>query len=605
MISRARQIITHNWPAIAICLLISLVAAALWLWSFNTHYFNRRDAYDYAQLSRQVFRAEGLSTLQIFPRHIPYFHERGLLAADHWPNLYRNPLVTVTSVPFQFTFDSPVVAMVIQSGFWYLVCVPMLFFLARQLTSMKVAVLSTVFFVSDPVIFLYSFSGMTETLATFLLLSFFALALFGPWYKTRRWSHFDGAQYKRQSQRTPLDEAQQTPVVETPVVEPVETQASVASHHNLFTGSETWRLPLLGVVTALAYLARTQFIVLIPLALLIVWADTPKGKRTSSLVLFLLGLSLPLIPWSVRNLRVAGDPLFSFTTTRNLVLDAIPGHSDLEMQLHAPVDLWVILRNYGPAIAGKLFRNMAANILSPLYWANTFRRMFILLPLFAFVGIFSSSARAQRRYNFLKWSTLGLILATFVVISLTVYSVRSFVMFRPLLLIIGSYALTRLLDGNLRRPRVRIAIYALLILLAAYQLTSLAVEHKNSTPPISQFDQRTYEILSRKTGEDALIASDISEQISLFAERRTLRLPADPEDLFRIDGDYIPVDFVLLSRNLSTGGSVEDDDPGYHETYHDYVAFTASPEFLDLYSLEERLPNGSVLYRKVAPDGLP
>jgi 4-amino-4-deoxy-L-arabinose transferase-like glycosyltransferase len=542
MKSHATRIIAQNWQAISICLLIVLVAGAVWVWGFNSHYFNRRDAYDYAQLSRQVYLGDGLSTLQIFPRHIAYFQERGLLDAGHWPNLYRNPLVTITSAAFHPFFDSLVVAMVIQSGFWYLLSIPVLFFLATELTNLKVATLSTVFLVADPVVFLYSYSGMTETLATFLLLSFFAVALVGQ--------------------------------------------------------PRTWRWPFLGLVSVLAYLARTQFIILIPLGLLLVWINSPKGKRTSSLLLFAVGLLLLLIPWSLRNLQVAGDPLFSFTTTRNLVLDAVPGHSDLEMQLHAPVDLSTVLSTYGGAIAAKLFRNMVANFLSPLYWANTFRRMFILLPLFAFVGFFGPFDRAQKRYNLLKWSTLGLIVATFAVISLTVYSVRSYVMFRPLLLIVGGYALLGLLDRTFQPGGLRSLLYGLLILVAGYQLASAALDHKNSLPPFSQFDQRSYEFITRQTGEDALIASDISEQISLFAGRRTLRLPAEPAELLSIDRDYIAVDFVLLSKDLSSGGSIEDDDPGYHETYQDYVAFTSSPEFLERYRLEEHLPNGSVLYQR-------
>ncbi|HEX6302975.1 MAG TPA: hypothetical protein VFZ76_02230, partial [Anaerolineales bacterium] len=153
-------------------------------------------------------------------------------------------------------------------------------------------------------------------------------------------------------------------------------------------------------------------------------------------------------------------------------------------------------------------------------------------------------------------------------------------------------------DRTFQPGGVRSLLYGLLILVAGYQLTSAALDHKNSLPPFSQFDQRTYEILARKTGEDALIASDISEHISMFAARPSLRLPAEPAELLLIDRDYIHVDFVLLSKDLSSGGSVEDDDPGYHETYQDYVAFTASPEFLALYRLEERLPNGSVLYRR-------
>ena len=170
--------------ALAVCLLISVSIAALWVWGFNTHYFTRRDAYDYAQISLQFFQGKGLATLQIFPRHIPYFQDNGILNGSTWPNLYRNPLLMILNFAFLRFFDSVIVASVIQSGFWYIVSIPVLFFLANRLTNLRVAIVSTIFYAADPVIFLYGYSGMTETLATFLLL---CLLFVFTWDDEKRW----------------------------------------------------------------------------------------------------------------------------------------------------------------------------------------------------------------------------------------------------------------------------------------------------------------------------------------------------------------------------------------------------------------------------------
>ena len=540
--TKTKQTIIVNNQALFLCLVISLLVAALWFWGFNTHSFDRRDAFDYAQLSRQVYQGEGLSTLQVFPRHIPYFHERGGLDSSHWPNLYRNPLVAITGAAFQWFFESTMVAMVIQSGFWHLASVALLFWLAKGITNLETAVLSTLFFASDPVVLLYSYGGMTESLATFLLVLFFIIII---------------------SDRL-----------------------------------KAWKWPLLGAISILAYLTRTQLILLVPLALSFAWSKAPAGKRISAILLILAGLSLPLVPWSIRNLQVAGDPLFSFTTTRNLVLDSVSGHSDLEMQLYAPADLFTVVDRYGSAILTKFFHNVSENIFSPPYWANSFRRMLIFLPFFALTSLLRLARTSSEKYRFLVWTTLALILATFLLISLTVYSVRSYVMFRPLIVIMGTNELIMLLRSTFGFRSIQVGLSTLLVLLAGYLLVSATIDHKDIPAPLSQFDQKTYDIVNRRTEEGSLIASDISEQVSLFTGRRTLRLPAEPAELLEIDTEYIQVDYVLLSRDLMIGSYAEDNEPGYHETYQDYEEFSTKPEFLDVYFLDERLPNGSLLFRR-------
>jgi 4-amino-4-deoxy-L-arabinose transferase-like glycosyltransferase len=538
-----RQLLEQNKWAAGICLLIAVITALVWVWGFNTHYFNRRDAYDYAQLSRQFYQGKGLSTLQIFPRHIPYFQERSLLVSQDWPNLYRNPLITITSAFFLKFFESEIVAMVIQSGLWYLAGIPVIFFLAKGLANLQVAILSTVFYVADPVIFLYGYSGMTETLATFLLLLIFAVGFLGE--------------------------------------------------------MKAWKWVLLGILSGLAYLARTQFVILIPLVFVFAWIRTAKPQRTRVTSLVLTGLLLPMLPWFVRNLRVAGDPTFSFTTTRNIILDAIPGHSDLEMQLHAPVDLITVLGQYGRQIGAKVLGNVSTNVLSPRYWANSFRRMYIIFPLFAILSLFRGRKPVSERYNQFKWSVVLLILGTFLLISLTVYSVRSYVMFRPLILILGTNEILLILDRLVSSSTLRSLGMAALVLLGAWQFSSDVIAHRSSAPVQSTFDQKTYRFLKQNTKANEVIATDISEQISLFTERRTLRLPADPAELLEINRDYLPIDYVLLSRDLLARNPGGDEESGYHETYEDYLNFVDSPEFLGVYQMDEKLPNGAMLFKKM------
>jgi hypothetical protein len=52
---------------------------------------------------------------------------------------------------------------------------PVIFFLAARLTNLRVALTTVMVYTADPVIVLYSYIGMTETLGIFLLLTWFSL----------------------------------------------------------------------------------------------------------------------------------------------------------------------------------------------------------------------------------------------------------------------------------------------------------------------------------------------------------------------------------------------------------------------------------------------
>jgi len=165
-----------------------------------------------------------------------------------------------------------------------------------------------------------------------------------------------------------------------------------------------------------------------------------------------------------------------------------------------------------------------------------------------------------------------------------------------MILIIGINEIVWLFDQFLRTQTLRDAGIVILIGLGLFQLGSVVIAHNNSLPAQSEFDLKTYNILMDETNEETLIASDISERISAMTERRTLRLPSNPAELLEINQNYLPVDYVLLSKDLVRGDLSDPDEQGYHETYDNYVHFVTTPEFLEVYDYEGRLPNGAELY---------
>ena len=544
MLARRSSIGNFFRASVLIPVGISLVITLGWIWGFNTSYFVRRDAYDYGQLAAEFRRGHGFSSLQIFPRHVPYLYEREILTKDHWPNLYRSPLVVVIAAFFNYFFDSLTFSLIFQSGFWYLASGALLFLLARLTTNLKVAITSCFIFMADPTIIRYSYSGMTETLGIFLTLALLYLAI--------------------------------------------------------LPDSRPWKWLFMGVFTGSAYLARAQFFVFFPLVLVLPWLKPGKLARLQALLFVLLGLALPLAPWMVRNTSLTGDPLFSFTTSRNLVLDAVPENSDLEMQLHAPVQLSAVLSEYGQAILIKFAGNLWRNLFSPAYWVLSLGGLHPVLLLFFLASIIAWQRGYSEQHQILLWITISLLMATFLLVCLTVFSARYYLPFHPVIILLGIAWLFKLLDRLTLATTGQWVILVGMILIASLQFFHAVQMHKNSPPDQSDFDQEAYAQVLRTVPADALIATDISERTSFFTGRRTLRLPSDPAELLEIDQIYLQVDFVLISKGLNQGGTGDPAEPGYHETYTAYIPFVDSPEFLERFTLKRRLANGATLYQRVA-----
>jgi hypothetical protein len=552
---------------------LTIAVALLWVWGSNLNSFSRRDAYDYAQISVELFQGNGMSTLQLLPRHIIYLQEKGLLEGPTWPNLSRNPLLMVVNLFFQRIFPNVARALVAQSGFWHLASLPLLFFLALRFTDLKYALAVVIFYAADREIILYSYSGMTETLAIFLLLALFLVAFkMGP--KPLKWV-------------------------------------------------------VLGALAALAYLARAQFLVLLPWVLLSPWLTGSKPRRFLSAGLVLAGMLVVLTPWMVRNYSLTGDPLFSFNTSRNLVKGTLPGQVDLELRLHAPVDVGLVVQQYRDVILDKFTGNLV-KFFSPAYWANNFRGMWVLFPGLFFFSLVRRQDGGE--YDRLKWNAALLFFLTFLLISLTVDSVRYYLLFRPLILVVAFSELYFILNRDFnpdvlagrrsspispspsastrgvldrffsRLPESRsffeTRLLLVLVVLGLVQLAANTYQHTNVPLTYSWFELRTFEVLRKKTDRETVIASDISEQVSLYAGTRTLRLPADPLDLLEIHLKYLPVDYVLLSRASSRAGLSDEDEQAEAGLYLNYLDFIKQPIFLDQFTFDRTLPNGGLLFER-------
>jgi 4-amino-4-deoxy-L-arabinose transferase-like glycosyltransferase len=333
--------------------LLFLAVTAIWVWVFNTNSFTKPDAFDYAQMGRELGDGNGFSTLQIFPRHIPLLYRKGYLEKENWPNLYRYPLPTILTAFFYKITNNIIKAAVLQSGIAFLLSIPLLFILATRLTNLKVGIISIIFYAADPAIFTGSYEAMSEPMAAFLLLWLFLIAFLG--------------------QLSP------------------------------------WKCFAMGIICGLSYLNRAQFILLVPLAALYIWISFQKKKKFTGFALLLVAFLLVAGPWFIRNTVVVGEPAFSFSTSRNLAKGSSLVHSDLEMQLDAPVETFEVLKIYGKSVAGKVLNNLSA-VVRLKFWSANFSPKGSIFLFFLFASFIYRRHSANRKYDSFRNAAAALIL---------------------------------------------------------------------------------------------------------------------------------------------------------------------------------------------------
>jgi 4-amino-4-deoxy-L-arabinose transferase-like glycosyltransferase len=521
--------------------LLFLIITIIWFWGYNTSYFATPDAHDYAQMGRQISDGNGFSTLQIFPRHVSFLDKIGFLRKENWPNLHRYPLPTICSALLYKITNDIVKAAVLMSGVPFLLSIPVLFLLAFKLTDLKASVLCTIFFASHSLIFESGYNGLSESLAAFLLLLLFLMTFSG--------------------------------------------RLSI------------WRCLALGILSGLCYLARTQLIAALPIVLLFIWISEQKKQRIHSIGLFIIGFLLITGPWFARNILTVGKPVFSFVNSRALVLETIHKksdlqnqliHTDLEMQLEAPVDTTEIFKKYGPAITKKVFHNILA-IFTLKFWSQDFPTEAIFI-FFLFAASIYRRHSGNKNYDFYRYGVILLFFFSFLIISLLDHVVRLYIPLIPFIYIAGINEIL-VLFSNLRfgfLRKFKYIVFCGMLLFGLFKFYNVTMIHKHRPSPISTPEKSSYEFLKQTASRDSIIVSNTSHRIALYVGCRTIRLPVFPADLLKINDSYIPIDFVLINRRMSR-----------NYQYSNYNNFIKSDAFSQKFKFVRTLPDGSLLFKNL------
>lgn len=528
---------------LAAFLVLFATVIVVWCDGFTLAQFVSRDAHDYAQMGREIRSGHGFSTLQLFPRHIAYLDQRGLLHSEHIPNLYRYPLPTLANAFFLLFTPDVVRAAVIQTGVCFLLSIPAFFLLAWRLTSPMLAFLCTTLYLANPTFWSFSRSGLTEPLAVLLLLAT-ALTMFAPNAKRIRRLAF-----------------------------------------------------LTGALCGLAFLTRSQLAYLYPLSLLFYLTAPQKNDRIYSALLTTAGFILLISPWAIRNMVLTGDPLFSFSSSRSLAFATRLLHSDLDMQLHAPPETAAVLSEYGPAIWKKTLNNFWPGILNPMAWTSSaaFALCIWIVLLGSLVTKGAPETHHARRF---KWGCALALMSNFLIMCPTLMERRFNQILHPFIVILTAGYVFLLIETTTRgigRRITRATIYLAVLLIAATHCAKRFADHRHM-PMGRRGLGGICEAIADRSTEHGIVASDISHKISLHCGIPTVRLPGEPEELLEISDKHVPIDHIVFTPRVLK------DRPramqSFWETYDTYPAFIRTREFVDRYEPLTTLPNGVAIFRR-------
>ena len=462
----------------------------------------RRDAFDYAQIARELVEGEGFSSKQaIYALHLRFLQEHDLLHSP-WPNLHRFPLPSIAIALCFLAFGVREAAVVAYGIVFQAATAWLLFRWALRAAGPIPAIASISLFALNGVMLEVGCSGLAEPAVMF----FFTLSLYLLW--------------------------------------------------RLSTGAGGAAAFWLGVSFGLAGLARTNAWFAAPL--LLVWMLPPRLPGRSPFQgdvrgflrrvgLLAAGALLVASPWMIRNWIVAGSPFFSLHTYYLLPSTGGVQKWDLSVpwvsDFVSPLDY---ARGHLPLIWAKWklnFLNLARDF---PFFAGT-----RLLPLCALIGVVIPTGKGLQRIAGFVFASYAL---TALLVSLTdVYFDKYYYHFLPAMILLAAASAWTLL-GRLTQGRWRTPAFVVVVALMA-NLPGIVASGRSVRSLGREYSRDHMKFIEEHTKDDAVIFSDQSDAVAWVADRKSIRLHLDrlPNGeptlaAARMNDEFLPIDGVYLSR---------------------------------------------------------
>ncbi len=494
----------------AACLILFVRSSAHGLW--------RPDAFDYAQIARELVEGNGFSSRQaIYVLHLRFLHDHGLIEAD-WPNLHRFPLPSVAIAACFLVFGVGNFAVYAYGIVFQSLTAMLLFHWARLLGGADRESVSTgpatgatplhaigpwlgpavvAVFALNGVLLETGGSGLSEPPVIF----FFTLALYLVW--------------RIRGEPRPVR----------------------------FVG--------LGVALGLASLGRTNIVFVVPLFALFTLRTWPWRKPPWRRLVLLFGSFLLVIsPWLIRNQLVAGSPLFSLHSYFLLPAGQVIGGDKWDLS-----EPWVV--DFVPPL-DYARENFSLVMAKWRYNASILLRMFprfggtYMLPLVALLAMTVKVGRGTRP---LAWLAVLSFLVNALLVNFTdMYSDKYYLHLLPTFMLLAVAMVGRWV-GRIPAAWLRACLFSIAVLVMA-GLPEILTAHQRVVAKSTRFPEANMSFIREHTAEDAVVFSDHSYAVAWTTGRRSVRAyqhrPADGARVlaamhFRDEFD-LPLGAIYLSE---------------------------------------------------------
>ncbi|MDX9702806.1 MAG: hypothetical protein RBU23_07165 [Candidatus Auribacterota bacterium] len=232
------------------------------------------DAMDYVQISRNFSRGEGFTTKFIRPvslRFFPYYEKHPEITVPPLYILYMSGVMKMLKEKTFVAGESDGKLIIFGSGVFFMLCIPLFFWLATRFLKGSMAHLALLFFVTNGIVLKSSISALPDLMLVSIFLFLMILV-----------SYYDG--------------------------------------ENVFLPA------LVGAVLGLCYLTRYSF-GLFSLILMVYFYIRAKQYKLLHVVMFLVPFVAVISPWLLRNYRLTGNPFFTLEFFKyKMFTDILPGN---------------------------------------------------------------------------------------------------------------------------------------------------------------------------------------------------------------------------------------------------------------------------------------
>lgn len=524
-------------------LIILILSAVVWYSYYKTSFSSLvlNDAMDYASISRNILRGEGLISSYITPLGLANI--KGLPHHDLW----RAPFWPIVLSFFLKFFGNTDQAVAIGTGFFYIIGSVMVFLLGRELFDETIGITSAFIYIFSAQNLDYSVSGMTEAFSVFMMLLTVYL-LVASWTQNK------------------------------------------------------WGDVLAGLAAGLFYLTRYNALLFIPFMAVFLWfrrhTDGPAvyGKnhknthpRFWKVVRFLTSFVIVISPWLIRNYLITGNPFFSLQKFELAMFTSIYPEYRLYTMMDN-VNVADFIKTYPQEIWAKVaagWNEFWSSLLSPKV-TGVDRSLFILFCLSIFIPF-------ENKFKGRLTGVKALLAACFVIqlsaLLLIHFIYRLFFIFFPFYIIFGVAALVwflKVIAERFPKGGDRFVGICLVAMTGFFIISNLPVWGLGAggNTPIKDLRESVKAVTDMSSRKQLILSND-GHLLAWYGDRYAAKLPFRTDMITQIE-KLAPVNIIYLSGRMSWNAPEVDDSWR--------KVFWGKPKELYDFRLVGKFDDGSLIY---------